>query len=117
MIIEALYGKLPLSQFSRNYDPSSMSKHSVLERKRSSDMGALDQDSSLQYPETLASDMEIEWIDVTIYVQALVYSSQIYISGGHSKVVNSVLSCVSNNSLFLVPHSVSMTHGLARTTR
>ncbi|KAI8922173.1 hypothetical protein DFJ77DRAFT_14589 [Powellomyces hirtus] len=73
IIVEALYGKLPPSNLSPIQALSMQGIRSMFEHLGTST------DSLLETP------TQPEYIDVTVAVQSLVYSSQLHVSGGHSK--------------------------------
>ncbi|KAJ3159386.1 hypothetical protein HDU86_001704 [Geranomyces michiganensis] len=73
VVVEALYGKLPPSSLSPVQVLSTQGIRAMFEQLGTSD-------ASLQ-PELT----HVDYIDVTVAVQSLVYTSQLHISGGHSK--------------------------------
>ncbi|ORY49039.1 DnaJ-domain-containing protein [Rhizoclosmatium globosum] len=84
IIVEAIYGKLPVSKFPRNSHGGRFSFKGVFEKEQSgitTPPHMIGRDNSFEEVE----EPEIKWIDVTIPVQGLVFNSQLYISGSHSK--------------------------------
>ncbi|KAJ3201775.1 hypothetical protein HDU82_007884 [Entophlyctis luteolus] len=83
VIVEALYGKLPESAFARNSTGSAagFSMSSIFERETGSG-AATPPYGSVEF----VGAENGPWADVTVPVQNMVYNSQLFISGGHSKV-------------------------------
>ncbi|KAJ3028621.1 UNVERIFIED_CONTAM: hypothetical protein HDU68_001278 [Siphonaria sp. JEL0065] len=101
IIVEAIYGKLPVSRFPRSSHVKTFSSFlgggvavsPGLERDASgirTPPHMVGRDGSLEALVGVAASGEVpsdevKWIDVTIPVQGLVFNSQLYISGNHSK--------------------------------
>ncbi|KAI8588634.1 hypothetical protein BDZ88DRAFT_463060, partial [Geranomyces variabilis] len=73
VIVEALYGKLPPSNLSPIQTLSTQGIRAMFEQLGTSS-------TSMQ-----SEPAQLDYIDVTVAVQSLVYTSQLHISGGHSK--------------------------------
>eukprot|EP00842_Homolaphlyctis_polyrhiza_P006749 jgi/Hompol1/7075/HPOL_005181-RA len=87
VIIQALYGKLPPSEHAsvRALSPQGIKDAATAIRKRIESVLSPGSKPTTADPTSNTSSLSVEYIDVTIPVQALVNNGQLHISGGHTK--------------------------------